>query len=55
MIDLILALNELASTVVKCTVHRIEYRSDYRAIKTIFNIIVLERATEQRMLFKNVL
>ena len=46
MIDLILALDELASMIVKCVVYRIEYGSDYRAIETIFNIAVPKRATE---------
>ena len=54
-INLILVLDKLASMVVKCIIHGIEHRSDYRAIKITFNIVVMERATEQRMLFKNVL
>ena len=52
-IDLILASDELASTMVKCIVHGIEHGSDHRAIETIFNVAVPERAMEQRMLLKN--
>ena len=53
MIDLILVLDKLVSTIVKYTVYGTEYRSDYRAIKIIFNIIVLKHALKQRILFKN--
>ena len=45
-IDLILASDELASTIVKCVVYRTEHGSDHRAIETIFNIAVPKRATE---------
>ena len=38
---------------VKYTVYGIEHGFNYRAIKIIFNIVVPERAIEQRMLFKN--
>ena len=55
IIDLILILEKLVSTVVKCIVYGTEYGSNYRAIKIIFNIIVPKRAIEQRMLFKNIL
>jgi len=55
MINLILVLDKLAFIIVKCTVHRIEYGSDYRVIEIIFNIMVLKRAIEQRILFKNAL
>jgi hypothetical protein len=54
-IDLILTSDELASTVVKCTVHEIEHGSDHWAIETIFDVTLPERATEQRLLFKNAL
>jgi len=46
MINLILASDELVFMVVKCTVHGIEYRFNYRVIKIIFDIAVLERAIE---------
>ena len=46
MIDLILILDELASIIVKYVVYRIEYGSNYRAIKIIFNVIVPKRAIE---------
>ena len=36
-------------------VYRTEHGSDYRAIETIFDVAVPKRATEQRILFKNVL
>jgi hypothetical protein len=52
-IDLILASEELASTVVKCTTHETEHGSDHRAIETTFDIATPERTTEQRLLFKN--
>jgi len=46
MIDLILALDKLASIIVKCIVYRTEHGSDYRAIETIFNIVVPKHAIE---------
>jgi hypothetical protein len=52
-IDLILASEELASTVVKCTVHGTEHGSDHRAIETTFDVAVPEHVTESRLLFKN--
>jgi hypothetical protein len=45
-INLILALDELASIIVKYIVYRIEYGSNYRVIKTIFDVAVPKRATE---------
>ena len=53
-INLILASDELASTIVKYTVYRTEYGFDHRAIKTIFNIAVPKHTLEQRILFKNI-
>ena len=55
MIDLILVLDKLVSTMVKYIIHRTEHGFDYRAIKIIFNIVVPKRAIKQRMLFKNAL
>src|SRR5436305_10574402 len=52
-IDLILASEELASRVVKCTIHETEHGSDHRAIETIFDITSPEHTTKQRLLFKN--
>ena len=52
-IDLILTSEELASTVVKCTIHETEHGSDHRAIETTFDVATPERTTEQRLLFKN--
>ena len=46
MINLILVLDELVSIIVKYIVYRTEYRSNYRVIKIIFNIIVPKRAIE---------
>ena len=37
-IDLILVLEELATSAVKCTIHTTEHRSDHRAIETTFDI-----------------
>jgi hypothetical protein len=53
-IDLILVLEELAMSVVKCTIHTTEHRSDHRAIRTTFDVATLERVDEVRLLFKNV-
>ena len=55
MINLILVSDKLASIIVKYIVYRIEYRSNYRAIKIIFNITVPEYALKQKILFKNTL
>ena len=46
MINLILVLDELVSIIVKYVVYGIEYGSNYRAIKIIFNIIVPKHAIE---------
>jgi len=40
-IDFILVSEDLATLIVKYAVYGTEYRSDYRAIKTVFNILVL--------------
>ena len=52
-IDLVLASEELATSVVKCTVHTTEHGSDHRAIQTTFDVATPERAVETRLLFKN--
>lgn len=50
MIDLILASEELASTV---DIHTTEHGSDHRAIEIMFDISTPERTPEQRLLFKD--
>lgn len=52
-IDLILASEGLASTVVKCGIHATEHGSDHRAIESWFEVTTPERAVQQRLLFKN--
>ena len=52
-IDLVLASEELASTVVKCAIHTTEHGSDHRAIETTFDVATPDRVIEQRLLFKN--
>jgi len=52
-IDLILASEELATSVVKCTIYTTEHGSDHRAIETTFDVATPERVTEERLLFKN--
>ena len=52
-IDLILASEELATSMVKCLVHSTEHGSDHRAIETTFDIATPERSAETRLLFKN--
>ena len=52
-IDLILASEELASTVVKCAIHKTEHGSDHRAIETTFDVAEPESVPEQKLLLKN--
>ena len=52
-IDLVLASEELATSVIKCTIHATEHGSDHRAIETVFDVTTPERAVEARLLFKN--
>jgi hypothetical protein len=55
-IDLIFVTEGLAEEYQHCRVHRTEYRSDYRAIDTLFNIKAHRREqVEPRLLFKNAL
>lgn len=54
-IDLILALEELVTLIVKCVIHATEYNSDHKAIETTFDVITLERVVKERLLFKNAL
>ena len=44
MINLILVLNKLVSIIIKYIVYRTEHGSNYRVIKTIFNIAVPKHA-----------
>lgn len=52
-IDLMLASDGLASTVVSCKVHETEHGSDHRAIETTFDVEPPERIAEERLLLKN--
>src|SRR5690348_849111 len=52
-IDLVLASEELASTMVKCAIPTTEHGSDHRAIETSFHVATPDRVIEQRLLFKN--
>lgn len=54
-IDLILASEELATSMEKCAIHTTEHESDHRAIETTFDVATPERAVEARLLFKNAL
>jgi hypothetical protein len=52
-IDLILASEELATSIVKCAIHATEHRSDHRVIETTFDVVTPERDGKVRLLFKN--
>jgi hypothetical protein len=52
-IDLMLASQELASSILKCKIHDTEHGSDHRAIETSFDVDVPEHTTQPRLLFKN--
>src|SRR3981189_1726231 len=52
-IDLILASDELAATLIKSGVHEVEHGSDHRAIETTFNIAPPEQIVVHRLLLKN--
>ena len=52
-IDLVLTPEELATSMVKCTIHSTEHGSDHRAIETMFNVATPERVVEARLLFRN--
>jgi len=52
-VDLMLASDELSSTMTQCRVYGEEHGSDHWAIETIFDIKPPERLVEQRLLFKN--
>ena len=46
MINLILVLDKLTSTVIKCAVYGIEHGFNYKAIEMIFNITVPKHTIE---------
>lgn len=52
-IDLVLASQELASAMVKCSIHETEHGSDHRAIETTFDVATPDRMVGERLLFKN--
>ncbi|KAJ6436321.1 reverse transcriptase [Purpureocillium lavendulum] len=52
-IDLVLASEELAGAVVKCTPLGTEHGSDHRAIETVFDISIPAPPTRGRLLLKN--
>ena len=52
-IDLVLASDQLAASLIKCGVHGVEHGSDHRAIETTFNIAPPEQIVVQRLLLKN--
>ncbi len=52
-IGLVLASEDLATSMVKCTIHTTEHGSDHRALKTTFDITTPERVVETGLLFKN--
>ncbi|KAK1509295.1 hypothetical protein CABS01_16854 [Colletotrichum abscissum] len=52
-IDLSLASEELARTVVRCALHETDHGSDHRAIETTFDIAAPEMESRPRLLLKN--
>ena len=52
-IDLVLASEELATSMVRCEPHATEHGSDHRAIETMFDVVTPEPIVEERLLFKN--
>lgn len=52
-IDLSLASEEIARTVVRCGIHQKDHGSDHRAIETIFDIATPETESRPRLLLKN--
>jgi hypothetical protein len=48
-IDLVLASEELATSIVKCNIHTTERGSDYTAIESVFDIATPERVVETRL------
>jgi hypothetical protein len=54
-IGLMLASQKLASSVLKCKIHKTEHGSDNRAVETLFDVEVPEHAAQPQLLFKNAL
>ncbi|KAK1837939.1 hypothetical protein CCHR01_19435, partial [Colletotrichum chrysophilum] len=52
-IDLSLASEEIARTIVRCEIHPKDHGSDHRAIETIFDIAAPETESRPRLLLKN--
>jgi hypothetical protein len=52
-INLVLALENLTDSVVKCAIHGTEHGSDHRAIETVLNVPFLVSKQQERLLFKN--
>lgn len=52
-IDLVLASEGLAESVIKCTIHGTDHGSDHRAIETVFDVSVPTPKPQDRLLFKN--
>jgi hypothetical protein len=52
-INLVLASKELTDANIKCAIYGMEHGSDYRTIKTVFDISVPTPKQEERLLFKN--
>jgi endonuclease/exonuclease/phosphatase (EEP) superfamily protein YafD len=52
-IDLVLASEELATSVLKCAIQATEHGSDHRALETTFDVTPPDRATVDRLLFTN--
>jgi hypothetical protein len=51
----VLVSEELAISVVKCTIYSTEHGSDHRAIETTFDVTTPEPVIGERFLFKNTL
>ncbi|RBQ84877.1 hypothetical protein VDGD_04845 [Verticillium dahliae] len=52
-IDLILASEDLARTLVKCTTHETDHGSDHQAVETKLDLAMPQPRMEPRLLFKN--
>jgi hypothetical protein len=52
-IDLMLASQKLASSVLKCKIHETEHGSNHRAVESPFDVEVPQHAAQPRLLFKN--
>jgi hypothetical protein len=50
-----LASDELAGTMIYCSIYGTEHGSDHKAIETTFDVEPLQQVVERRLLFKNAL